>query len=648
MTTYGFVKVAAASPKMKVADPEFNTSEISKLIREIDSSNTALVVFPELCLTGYTCADLFGQRLLLDRSLQSLRELLAENKDADVVAIVGLPLLVDQKLYNCGVVIHKGRVMGVVPKNYPANYKEFYESRWFNSGNLISKTKTEIELLGSQIPFGNLIFHSPQLGYSLGIEICEDLWTVIPVSSYLALNGATIIANLSASNELVNKAEYRRQLVAQQSARCICGYVYASSGVHESTTDLVFGGDCIISENGLLLETSARFCRDSTIIYSEIDIERLVTERMVNNTYAENSAFDAGARTFRTVEINHVKKYNQKKYALTRRIAPYPFIPDNPLIRDERCQEIFNIQVSGLAKRIEHTELKHAVIGVSGGLDSTLALLVTAKTFNVLGLSLENIHGITMPGFGTTDQTYNNAVNLMKSMKIHINEINIEEACRLHLRDIGHPLDLHDVTFENSQARERTQVLMDLANKLNGLVIGTGDMSELALGWATYNGDHMSMYNVNSSIPKTLVEYLVRWVADNETDKKTRDILWRIIDTPISPELLPPDARGRISQKTEDIVGPYELHDFFLYYAIRFGMPPAKVLFLADTAFNGKYEEKEIKRWLKVFYRRFFSQQFKRSALPDGPKVGTISLSPRGDWRMPSDAEVNLWLRDLT
>jgi len=648
LTTYGFVKVAAASPKMKVADPEFNTSEISKLIREIDSSNTALVVFPELCLTGYTCADLFGQRLLLDRSLQSLRELLAENKDADVVAIVGLPLLVDQKLYNCGVVIHKGRVMGVVPKNYPANYKEFYESRWFNSGNLISKTKTEIELLGSQIPFGNLIFHSPQLGYSLGIEICEDLWTVIPVSSYLALNGATIIANLSASNELVNKAEYRRQLVAQQSARCICGYVYASSGVHESTTDLVFGGDCIISENGLLLETSARFCRDSTIIYSEIDIERLVTERMVNNTYAENSAFDAGARTFRTVEINHVKKYNQKKYALTRRIAPYPFIPDNPLIRDERCQEIFNIQVSGLAKRIEHTELKHAVIGVSGGLDSTLALLVTAKTFNVLGLSLENIHGITMPGFGTTDQTYNNAVNLMKSMKIHINEINIEEACRLHLRDIGHPLDLHDVTFENSQARERTQVLMDLANKLNGLVIGTGDMSELALGWATYNGDHMSMYNVNSSIPKTLVEYLVRWVADNETDKKTRDILWRIIDTPISPELLPPDARGRISQKTEDIVGPYELHDFFLYYAIRFGMPPAKVLFLADTAFNGKYEEKEIKRWLKVFYRRFFSQQFKRSALPDGPKVGTISLSPRGDWRMPSDAEVNLWLRDLT
>lgn len=648
MTTYGFVKVAAASPKMRVADPKFNISEISKSIREADSSNAAVVVFPELCLTGYTCADLFGQRLLLDRSLQALQELLAENKDADVVAIVGLPLLVDQKLYNCGVVIHKGRVLGVVPKNYPANYKEFYEYRWFTSGNLISKNKTEIDLLGSQIPFGNLIFRSPQLGYSLGIEICEDLWTVIPVSSYLALNGATIIANLSASNELVNKANYRRQLVAQQSARCICGYVYASSGVHESTTDLVFGGDCMIAENGLLLETSARFNRDSTVIYSEIDIERLETERMVNNTYAENCAIDAGSRTFRTVEIAHTKNYDLENYALIRNVPPYPFIPDNPLIRDERCHEIFNIQVSGLAKRIEHTGLKHAVIGVSGGLDSTLALLVTAKTFNVLGLSLKNIYGVTMPGFGTTDQTYTNAVNLMKSLKIHVSEINIEEACRHHLSDIGHPLDLHDVTFENSQARERTQVLMDLANKLNGLVIGTGDMSELALGWATYNGDHMSMYNVNSSVPKTLVQFLVRWVAENETDQKTRDILCRIIDTPISPELLPPDAHGKISQKTEDIVGPYELHDFFLYYAIRFGMPPAKVLFLANIAFKGKYDKAEVEKWLKVFYRRFFSQQFKRSALPDGPKVGTISLSPRGDWRMPSDAEVSLWLSDLS
>ncbi len=647
MNTYGFIKVAAASPKLKVADPKYNITEITALIKESEAGDAALAVFPELCVTGYTCGDLFGQRLLLDASIDCLMDLLRNTKDTGVMAIIGMPLEVEQKLYNCAVVIQHGMILGIVPKMYPANYKEFYENRWFTSGQAISKNISEIKLLGSTIPFGNLVFRSEELGFSLGIEICEDLWTVIPVSSYLALNGAIVIANLSASNELVSKSDYRRQLVTQQSARCLCGYIYSSSGVHESTTDLVFGGDCIIAENGMILKTSQRFNRENTIICSEIDAARLSSERQVNKTFAENYASAAGEKKYRTVDVLFNKLFDINKTKLTRHIPPYPFIPDDPRVRDERCAEIFNIQVAGLAKRMEYTGVKHAVIGISGGLDSTLALLVTAKTFQTLGIPAENIYAVTMPGFGTTAATYANALQLMTLMQVKIREINIEPACLQHFKDIGQDAGHHDITFENAQARERTQILMDIANKVNGLVIGTGDLSELALGWATYNGDHMSMYAVNCGIPKTLVQFLVKWVADNVVKGEIKGVLNQILHTPISPELLPPDIGGEIRQRTEDVIGPYELHDFFLYYAIRHGMPPQKVLFLAGQAFRGKYVESEIKNWLKVFYERFFSQQFKRSCLPDGPKVGTISLSPRGDWRMPSDAEVRIWLEQL-
>ena len=647
MATYGFVKVAAGSPKMRVANPEYNISQIEKIIGETDACGTAVVVFPELCLTGYTCGDLFGQQILLDRSTGCLFELIKATRSTEVLALVGLPLQVGQKLYNCAAAIQRGKLLGIVPKMYPANYKEFYENRWFTSGQAISKNINEIKLQGQAVPFGNLIFHCENMKFSLGIEICEDLWSVIPVSSYLALNGATLIANLSASNELVSKSDYRRQLVVQQSARGICGYVYSSSGVHESTTDLVFGGDCIIAENGVLLQAAERFNRDNTVIYSEIDVDRIASERQVTKTFAENYANQANSNRYVTVEVNYKRKFNIDKKNFTRSVAAYPFVPENSLTMAERCAEIFNIQVAGLAKRIEHTGLRRVVIGVSGGLDSTLALLVTAKTFKVLGIPLANIVAVTMPGFGTTDETYKNAMHLMKVLKVTVKEIDIEPACLQHFDDIGHPREDHDITFENAQARERTQILMDIANQVNGLVVGTGDLSELALGWATYNGDHMSMYAVNSSIPKTLVRFLVQWIAQNEMKGKPGQVLGKILNTPISPELLPPDEAGKIRQKTEDVVGPYELHDFFLYYAIRFGMPPQKVLFLADIAFEKKYHFNEIKKWLQVFYRRFFSQQFKRSCLPDGPKVGTISLSPRGDWRMPSDADVNIWLKEL-
>lgn len=647
MTTYGFIKVAAVSPRLRVADPLFNVQETEKLMKSADAAGAVVAVFPELGLTGYTCGDLFGQQLLLDKTIECLGLLLENTRDTDLLAIVGMPLAVNQKLYNCAAVIQHGQVLGVVPKVYPANFKEFYENRWFTSGHCISQNMTDVELLGKRVPFGEILFNCRQLKYSLGIEICEDLWTVVPPSSYMALNGANLTANLSASNDLVSKAEYRRQLVAQQSARCIGGYIYASAGVHESTTDLVFGGDCIIAENGSILETSRRFNRDSTVIYSEIDVERLDTERQVNRTFAENYEIEGSRKTFIGVDVTYNKVPVTRIGNFSRFVSRHPFIPDNLLTRNERCQEIFNIQVAGLAKRIEHTGLQSAVIGVSGGLDSTLALLVIVKTFELLEIPANNIIAVTMPGFGTTETTFNNAIKLMQALQVNIHEISIEPACRQHFADIGLAEGVHDVTFENSQARERTQILMDLANKYGGLVVGTGDLSELALGWATYNGDHMSMYAVNCSIPKTLVKFLVQWIADNEVVNSTRETLYNIMNTPISPELLPPDAHGEIVQKTEEVVGPYELHDFFLYYAIRHGMPPRKILFLAFIAFDGTYEQDEIKKWLKTFYRRFFSQQFKRSCLPDGPKVGTISLSPRGDWRMPSDAEARLWLEEL-
>ncbi len=647
MSNYGFVKTAAASPRLRVADPEYNIVEMAGLIKDAEAREAAVLVFPELSVTGYTCADLFGQKLLLDKSLDCLANLLAATKNNRVLAVVGLPLLVEQKLYNCAVVIQYGRILGVVPKMYPANHNEFYENRWFTSGHAISKKRSEIQILDQTVPFGNLIFTSREPAFALGIEICEDLWAAVPVSSYQALNGAMLIANLSASNELVGKADYRRQLVAQQSARAICGYIYSAAGVHESTTDLVFGGDCIIAENGTILKTSRRFNRDSTVIYAEIDVERLSSERQINKTFPASSEFDAGSRIYQMVKVIYHKPFQFRKTSFAREIPAYPFIPADPLTRDERCEEIFNIQVAGLAKRLEYTGNKHAVVGISGGLDSTLALLVTARTFDLLGIPRGNILAVTMPGFGTTELTYGNALQLMQAMRVGTREINIEPACRQHFQDIGQDAGVHDITFENAQARERTQILMDLANKINGLVVGTGDLSELALGWATYNGDHMSMYAVNCGVPKTLVRFLVKWIADHVVEGDIKEVLAGVLATPISPELIPPEAGGEIRQKTESVIGPYELHDFFLYYTVRHGMTPQKVLFLAGLAFRDKYGEEDIIKWLRVFYRRFFSQQFKRSCLPDGPKVGTISLSPRGDWRMPSDAEVNLWLSQL-
>ncbi len=647
VSSFGFVRVASASPKLKVANPEYNIREIERLVREADIKEAALVVFPELSVTGYTCGDLFAQRTLLNRAAECLSQLLKNTDGTCVVALVGMPVRIKQMLFNCAVAFQNGSVLGVVPKMFLPNYKEFYEKRWFVPGLGISKSIDEIDLLGSKVPFGNLIFNSEELDFSFGVEICEDLWIPVPPSSYMALNGATVIANLSASNDLVSKADYRKQLVAQQSARCVCGYVYSSAGVHESTTDVVFGGDCLIAENGSIIKTSKRFERQSTIIYSEIDVERLSTERQVFKGFLDNSECNSFASRYRVVDVFYGRKFDLEKGYFERFVPSMPFVPDNPLEVNERCAEIFNIQVSGLAKRLEHARIERAVIGISGGLDSTLALLVTAKTFNLLGLPAKNVTAVTMPGFGTTDRTYINALRLMESLGVSSREIDIRPACLLHFSDIHHDASVYDTTYENVQARERTQILMDMANKINGLVVGTGDLSELALGWSTYNGDHMSMYAVNCGIPKTLVKYLVKWVADNEAGEKSKETLYEVLDTPISPELLPPDPSGGIGQKTEDIVGPYELHDFFLYYMVRHGAPPKKIVFLAERAFKEKYPKQEIVKWLRVFYKRFFSQQFKRSCLPDGPKVGTISLSPRGDWRMPSDADASIWLSEI-
>lgn len=552
-----------------------------------------------------------------------------------------MPLGIDNQLFNCAVAIQKGRILGVVPKTYVPNYSEFYEQRWFSSGR--NALRDTIMLCGQEVPFGDdLLFEDEKGEMCFGIEICEDLWVPVPPSSFQAMAGALVIFNLSASNEIVGKYEYRKELTRQQSARCIAGYVYTSSGVDESTTDVVFGGHAMIFENGSLLCESERFLIDEQLIFSEIDIQKLMNDRRKNTSFME--LWRDNGREFRKVKFE-IEEFEAEN--ITRYVPPHPFVPSDGSSRDRRCSEIFAIQTSALAKRIRHTGLKRAVIGISGGLDSTLALLVTAKAFDLLNIPRKNILAITMPGFGTSDVTYTNAMEFMKSMDVEIREINIKDACLQHFKDIGHDPSIHDITYENVQARERTQILMDIANKEGGLVIGTGDLSELALGWCTYNGDHMSMYAVNASIPKTLVSFLVRWVADNMLESKAKDVLYRILDTPISPELLPPDAKGEINQKTEDIIGPYELHDFFLYHMLRYGAAPGKILILAKKAFEGKYTDDTIKKWLKVFVKRFFSQQFKRSCLPDGPKVGTISLSPRGDWRMPSDAVADSWLSEL-
>ena len=637
---FGFVKVAAAIPAVKVADCRFNAQQTEAQIVVADGRGAQVVIFPELNLTGYSCGDLFGQQILLEQAELALMQVMNDTRQLDIISIVGMPVMANSTLLNCAVVFQKGKILGVVPKTYLPNYKEFYEHRWFASAEAHPDTLT-VRLCGQTVSVSaNLLFDTPDMCF--GIEICEDVWAPIPPSSELALKGAEVIFNMSADTENISKHQYLRSLLAQQSARCLAGYVFASSGFGESTTDVVFAGNAMIYENGTLLAEADRFSFDEQLVMSEIDIEHLRAERLGNTTFA------ASVQKYGQSPTLHVttEQVQGRGLALTRPVEAHPFIPSGGQRLDERCEEIFSIQVAGLAKRLVHTGCRTVVVGISGGLDSTLALLVCVKAFDKLGLPRKGVVGITMPGFGTTDRTYGNALSLMGSLQVTCREISIQDACIQHFQDIGQDMSLHDVTYENGQARERTQILMDYANKVGGLVIGTGDLSELALGWATYNGDHMSMYGVNVSIPKTLVRYLVNWVAQTGVDMLSRNTLLDIIDTPISPELIPADESGNIRQKTEDLVGPYELHDFFLYHFLRFGSRPAKIFYLAEIAFKGVYDSTTIKKWLTIFFRRFFSQQFKRSCLPDGPKVGSVSLSPRGDWRMPSDASAALWLKE--
>lgn len=629
-----FIKVAAACPMTRVADIDYNLENILICLDEAYKNGAKSIVFPELTITSYTCSDLFMQYSLLEKANLAIEKLIKKSAGLDMLIAIGAPLSFKNVLFNCAYIIFDGKLLGIVPKSYIPNYSEFYEKRWFSEGLGIIDEKVDFAFQ-KDVPFGtNLIFTSGR--YSFGFEICEDLWVTIPPSSYLSLLGANIIGNLSASNELVSKKDYREALISNQSARCMSAYIYSSAGVHESTTDLLFSGHMLIAENGTMLKENERFQRNNEVIYSCIDVFRLNSERLKNISFRDASRivpFEA--------EVINFNYMNTTIDNFDRFIDKHPFVPSNAKLREERCKEIFNIQAAALAKRMEHTNLKKAVIGISGGLDSTLALLVVVKTFELLGLDNKNIVTITMPGFGTTDRTYNNALTLCKELGCDLREINIVKAALQHFEDIGHDKDIHDVTYENVQARERTQILMDLANKEGGLLIGTGDLSELALGWCTYNGDHMSMYSVNPSIPKTLVRYLVRYVAEKESSTEVSDTLLDILDTPVSPELLPKSDKGEITQKTEDIVGPYELHDFFLYHFIKNGSSKERIKLLAEQAFKDDYSKEEIAKWLDKFIYRFFTQQFKRSALPDGPKVGSISLSPRGDWRMPSDASFN-------
>ena len=635
---YGFIKVAAAVPAVRVADVEYNVLEMEKLIAMADADHVEVMCFPELSLTGYSCQDLFKERLLLDKAEEGLMMLLDFTRKLDVICIVGMPVQAGGLLLNCAAVIQHGSLLGIVPKTYLPNYNEFYEKRWFASAQDLNPT--EIYLAGTQI----LLTPEPTLfrtegGVKLGIEICEDVWAPVPPSNHLTMAGADIIFNLSASDELTGKHRYLRSLLMQQSARTLSGYVYSSCGFGESTQDVVYGGNAMILENGKILVEGDRFSLQPQLQVSQIDVERLRTERQTNTTFI-NAQRHYQARIIDTKPLQE-----QHEFKLTRTVNPHPFIPADEDMR-ETCEEILNIQTLGLAQRLHHIHCEHVVIGISGGLDSTLALMVCVRTFDRLGYDRKGIVGVTMPGFGTTDRTHDNATTLMQTLGISQMEIPIAKAVMQHFEDIGHDSSNHDVTYENSQARERTQILMDLANKLNALVVGTGDLSELALGWATYNGDHMSMYGVNASIPKTLIQYLIRYLAAQKEFAPQKDTLLDVIDTPISPELTPADEAGNIKQKTEDLVGPYELHDFFIYYFMRFGFRPQKIFFLAQQAFAGRYDDATIKKWLTTFCRRFFNQQFKRSCLPDGPKVGSISLSPRGDWRMPSDASNTLWLKE--
>ncbi|KGF44546.1 NAD synthetase [Prevotella bivia DNF00320] len=648
---YGFIKVAAAIPSVKVADTQYNLAEIEKQVIIAEGEGVEIIVFPELSLTGYSCQDLFHQQILLDNIETSVIQLLDFTRQLDITVIVGAPICADSVLLNCALVIQHGKLIGIVPKTYLPNYGEFYEKRWFASSQDLQFQS--IYYVGEKITISSDIqLFTTSQGVKFGIEICEDLWAPIPPSNQLTLAGAELIFNLSASDDLIGKHNYLKSLVAQQSARTISGYIYSGCGFGESTQDVVYGGNGFIYENGQLLAEAKRFEIESQLIISEVDIEKLRTERRSNTTFvnAQRPSVMQRLRANNQLPLQNITACIpasiQRDFVLTRLVDKYPFIPKGDKLR-EHCEEILNIQVCGLAKRLSHINCKTVVIGVSGGLDSTLALLVATQTFDKLGYDRRGIIGITMPGFGTTDRTYNNAITLMQDLGITIREISIAASVKQHFTDIEHNIDVHDITYENSQARERTQILMDISNQVGGIVIGTGDLSELALGWCTYNGDHMSMYAVNVGIPKTLIKHLVSYVAENGVEDSIKLTLEDIVNTPISPELTPADENGEIVQKTEDLVGPYELHDFFLYYVLRFGFRPKKIFWLAQQAFKEEYADGIILHWLRIFYKRFFSQQFKRSCLPDGPKVGSVSLSPRGDWRMPSDAMSTDWIKDL-
>lgn len=630
----GFIKVAALTPKVTVADTQANREEICRLMDEAEAKGAKILVFPELCITGYTCGDLFYQQVLLREAKKELLAIAKYTQRKDYLAFVGLPLEYNGKLYNVAAAVTQGKVLGLVPKTHIPNYNEFYERRHFAPG---MKQPVPVALdEDTVVPMGTrVLFQCRQMPeLKIGAEICEDVWAPNPPGVEHALAGATLLVNLSASDETTGKDMYRKSLVTGQSGRLICGYVYCSAGDGESTQDVVYSGHNLIAENGTLLAESRRFCNES--IYTELDMIRLNEERRRMSTFMTSD------ESYINVEFS----LKEEKTELTRFVDPAPFVPGNKADREKRCEEIFMIQAMGLKKRLEHTHAATAVVGISGGLDSTLALLVMVKAFDLIGKDHKDIVAVTMPGFGTTDRTYDNAVSLIKSLGATFREVSIVDSVRVHFKDIGQDEAVHDVTYENGQARERTQILMDIANKSGGMVIGTGDMSELALGWATYNGDHMSMYGVNASVPKTLVRHLVCYYADTCADETLQKVLYDVLDTPVSPELLPPED-GKISQKTEDIVGPYELHDFFLYYILRFGCTPKKIYRLANYAFAGIYDTETIQKWLKTFYRRFFSQQFKRSCLPDGPKVGTVAVSPRGDLRMPSDASARIWMEEL-
>ncbi|RGL02262.1 NAD(+) synthase [Prevotella disiens] len=646
---YGFIKVATAIPEVRIADTKFNLEAIEKQIVMAEGQGVEIIVFPEFCITGYTCQDLFRQQQLLDDAERAMLRLLDFTRQLDIIAIVGTPVSVGSILLNCAVVVQHGKILGIVPKTYLPNYAEFYEKRWFASAFDMSPTK--VHYAGQLLP----ITPEPQIyrtadGVKFGIEICEDIWSPIPPSSVLTLDGAEIIFNLSASTEQIGKHSYLEALLAQQSARTLSAYVYSSCGFGESTQDVVFGGNAFVYENGVQLASAKRFQMESQVVICDIDIEKLRSERRLNTTFvnAQHNLFvlPVGAGTYEKKYIDCMPKENaEREFVLNRNIAPQPFLQGETI--DAACEEAFNIQVTGLAKRLLHIKCKTVVLGISGGLDSTLALLVCIEAFDRLKFDRKDILAVTMPGFGTSDRTHNNALLLMQELGVTMKEISIVPSVTQHFKDIEHDINVQDATYENAQARERTQILMDLANEYNGLVIGTGDLSELALGWCTYNGDHMSMYAVNGSVPKTLVKQLVGYVANQTDNVKVAESLRDIVDTPISPELVPTNESGEVQQKTEDIVGPYELHDFFLYYFLRHGFQPSKIYYLAGQAFEGKYTNEEIKKWIYTFVRRFFNNQFKRSCLPEGPKVGMVSLSPRGDWRMPSDADSTNWLTEI-